>query len=152
MKLKNSTMLAGSQGPEMREQEEGAESTSADRETHGGGEKAFRDRWAGCVVKRMTTRYGNRRFKKGGRCKPVGARQTNALTQSRAQSQHRQGAWPRYLASIIYGVWGGALQRANGPRPAGLSKQAQHFAGDLVTHRFCFFKKFVQGKLLLMCT
>ena len=39
----------------------------ADRENHGNDEKAFRVKWAGYVVKRLTTRYGNWRFKKGER-------------------------------------------------------------------------------------
>jgi len=33
--------------------------TGADRENHRNREKGFRDKWAGCVVKRLTARYGN---------------------------------------------------------------------------------------------
>jgi len=68
MNLKDSTVLTGVQGAEMREQE-GAGSLGADRKTHGNGEKAFGDKWTGCIVKRLTMRYGNGRFKKGERCK-----------------------------------------------------------------------------------
>jgi len=56
-------VLAGSQGAEMRELE-GAGSPYAPVQV-GNGEKGFRDKWAGCVVKRPTTTYGNG----GERCK-----------------------------------------------------------------------------------
>jgi len=72
MNLKDSTVLTGVQGEEMREQE-GAGSPGADGKNNGNGEKAFGDKWTGCIVKGLTMgpmRYGNGRFKKGERCKP----------------------------------------------------------------------------------
>lgn len=90
-KLKDSPLLAGSQGTEMRELE-GAGSPYAPVQV-GNGEKGFRDKWAGCVVKRPTTRYRNG----GERCKPVRARQTDAMTVSRAEGRNRHGAWPGYV-------------------------------------------------------
>ena len=81
-KLKNSTVLAGSQGARNERKVRGGQlvRTGADRENHGNGEKAFRDKWAGCVVMRLSTRYGNGGIKKRERCKPVRAWQTDALT------------------------------------------------------------------------
>ena len=88
-KLKVSTVLAGSQAAEMRGLE-GAGSPYAPVQV-GNGEKGFREKWAGCVVKRLTTRYGN------GGDKPVRARKTDAMTVSRVEGRNRHGAWSRYV-------------------------------------------------------
>jgi hypothetical protein len=77
----------------MREREGGGKPVNmgADRGNHENGEKASADKWVGGVVNRPTTRSRNRSSKKGERCKPLRARQTDAMTVSKVESQHRQG-------------------------------------------------------------
>jgi len=105
--LKNSPELAEVQAVEMREQE-GAGSPGADRKTHRNGE-ALRDKWSGCIVKRLTMRYGNRGSKKGERCKPVRPRQIDVMTVSRVGVNIGRAAWSRYVEiACVNHIWGGA--------------------------------------------
>ena len=77
----------------MREREEGGKpvNTGVDRKNYETGEKTSADKWVGCVVKRPTMRSRNGVFKKGERCRPLRARQIDAMTVSKVESQHRQG-------------------------------------------------------------
>ena len=89
MKLKNTVLSdpTQSRGAEMRERGGGGKpvNTSADRETHGNGEKASADKWVGCVVKRPTMRSRNGVPEKGERCERLRLRQTDSMTVTKSK-------------------------------------------------------------------
>ena len=64
--VKNSPELAGDQAVEMREQEgAGSPGGRCTGKNHRNGEKAFRDKWTGCIVKRLTYEVRKRGVQEG---------------------------------------------------------------------------------------